>query len=317
MLQINNFSVGIKEKIIVDSLTLEIGDGEVVGLVGESGSGKSMTALGIMGLLPHTAEVMSGEILLDSENLLAKSAQEMRNLRGRDISMIFQEPMTSLNPTMKVGKQLMEVFAVHSDKYLKDEAKNKVLEVLKSVGLNDSQRVFDSYPHELSGGMRQRAMIAMAMLLRPKLLIADEPTTALDVTIQAQILKLITDLNKELGMGIMLITHDLGVVAQTCQRVIVMYLGHIVEEGTVDDIFDRPLHPYTIGLIKSIPRMTTKKGEKLYMIKGMVPQLSEVGSGCRFASRCPYCTEECKIHDPELRTVNETQKVCCLHANEF
>mgnify|MGYP002693090260 FL=1 len=165
--------------------------------------------------------------------------------------------------------------------------------------------------------MRQRAMIAMALSCKPKLLIADEPTTALDVTIQAQILKLITDLNKELGMGIMLITHDLGVVAQTCQRVIVMYLGHIVEEGTVDDIFDRPLHPYTIGLIKSIPRMTTKKGEKLYMIKGMVPQLSEVGSGCRFASRCPYCTEECKIHDPELRTVNETQKVCCLHANEF
>ena len=196
MLQINNFSVGIKEKIIVDSLTLEIGDGEVVGLVGESGSGKSMTALGIMGLLPHTAEVMSGEILLDSRNLLAKSAQEMRNLRGRDISMIFQEPMTSLNPTMKVGKQLMEVFAVHSEKYLKDEAQNKVLEVLKSVGLNDSRRVFDSYPHELSGGMRQRAMIAMAMLLRPKLLIADEPTTALDVTVQKQILDMLIELKE-------------------------------------------------------------------------------------------------------------------------
>ena len=238
MLQINNFSVGIKEKIIVDSLTLEIGDGEVVGLVGESGSGKSMTALGIMGLLPHTAEVMSGEILLDSRNLLAKSAQEMRNLRGRDISMIFQEPMTSLNPTMKVGKQLMEVFAVHSEKYLKGEAQNKVLEVLKSVGLNDSRRVFDSYPHELSGGMRQRAMIAMAMLLRPKLLIADEPTTALDVTVQKQILDMLIELKEREGgqkMSILFITHDLELARHFCDRIAVMKDGAIVEQGEAAD----------------------------------------------------------------------------------
>ena len=189
--------------------------------------------------------------------------------------------------------------------------------MLRLTGIPAPEERVNAYPHEMSGGMRQRAMIAMALSCKPELLIADEPTTALDVTIQAQILKLITDLNKELGMGIMLITHDLGVVAQTCQRVIVMYLGQIVEEGTVEDIFDRPLHPYTIGLIKSIPTMETKKGEKLYMIRGMVPQLSEVENGCRFASRCPYCTEECKKNNPELTVVNETQKVCCFHAEEL
>ena len=263
MLQINNFSVGIKEKIIVDSLTLEIGDGEVVGVVGESGSGKSMTALGIMGLLPHTAEVMSGEILLDSRNLLAKSAQEMRNLRGRDISMIFQEPMTSLNPTMKVGKQLMEVFAVHSEKYLKDEAQNKVLEVLKSVGINDSRRVFDSYPHELSGGMRQRAMIAMAMLLRPKLLIADEPTTALDVTVQKQILDMLIELKEREGgqkMSILFITHDLELARHFCDRIAVMKDGAIVEQGEAARVMDEPSHEYTKRLIEAVPgRRTGRK----------------------------------------------------------
>lgn len=257
-----------------------------------------------------------GEILFEGENLLKLPEKKMEAIRGNSIAMIFQDALSSLNPLYTVGNQIAETVMKHQH-LSKKEALKVAEEMLRLTGIPAPEERIYSYPHEMSGGMRQRAMIAMALSCKPKLLIADEPTTALDVTIQAQILKLITDLNKELGMGIMLITHDLGVVAQTCQRVIVMYLGHIVEEGTVDDIFDRPLHPYTIGLIKSIPRMTTKKGEKLYMIKGMVPQLSEVGSGCRFASRCPYCTEECKIHDPELRTVNETQKVCCLHANEF
>ena len=321
LLEVKNLRTSFKTlsgtAVAVDGVSFSINKGEIVGVVGESGCGKSVTSQSIMRLYDEKSLARyEGEILFEGENLLKLPEKKMEAIRGNSIAMIFQDALSSLNPLYTVGNQIAETVMKHQH-LSKKEALKVAEEMLRLTGIPAPEERIYSYPHEMSGGMRQRAMIAMALSCKPKLLIADEPTTALDVTIQAQILKLITDLNKELGMGIMLITHDLGVVAQTCQRVIVMYLGHIVEEGTVDDIFDRPLHPYTIGLIKSIPRMTTKKGEKLYMIKGMVPQLSEVGSGCRFASRCPYCTEECKIHDPELRTVNETQKVCCLHANEF
>ena len=289
MLQINNFSVKIKEKIIVDSLTLEIGDGEVVGLVGESGSGKSMTALGVMGLLPHTAEISSGRILLDSQNLLEKSAQEMRNLRGRDISMIFQEPMTSLNPTMKIGRQLMEVFAVHSEKYSKDEAKKQVIDILKSVGLNDAGRVFDSYPHELSGGMRQRAMIAMAMLLKPKLLIADEPTTALDVTVQKQILDMLTRLKDSASghkMSILFITHDLELARHFCDRVAVMKDGVIVEQGDAARVMEAPSHEYTKKLIDAVPgRYTGRKKHMDTVSRGRDKVLSVSGLSAYYRNK--------------------------------
>ena len=321
LLEVKNLRTSFKTlrgtAVAVDGVSFSINKGEIVGVVGESGCGKSVTSQSIMRLYDEKSLARyEGEILFEGENLLKLPEKKMEAIRGNSIAMIFQDALSSLNPLYTVGNQIAETVMKHQH-LSKKEALKVAEEMLRLTGIPAPEERIYSYPHEMSGGMRQRAMIAMALSCKPKLLIADEPTTALDVTIQAQILKLITDLNKELGMGIMLITHDLGVVAQSCQRVIVMYLGHIVEEGTVDDIFDRPLHPYTIGLIKSIPRMTTKKGEKLYMIKGMVPQLSEVGSGCRFASRCPYCTEECKIHDPELRTVNETQKVCCLHANEF
>ena len=307
----------------VRGVSFELNQGEVLGIVGESGSGKSQTMYTIMGLLSENALPVKGKVTFDGKDISAESFKSkkeynkmMNEIRGNTVAMIFQDPMTFLNPVLKIGTQLIEPIMNHK-KVSKKEAYDMAIKLMKQVGIPSAEKRINQYPFEFSGGMRQRIIIAIALACNPKLIIADEPTTALDVTIQAQVLELINSLKEESDSSIIIITHDLGVVAQTCQRVIVMYLGHIVEEGTVDDIFDRPLHPYTIGLIKSIPRMTTKKGEKLYMIKGMVPQLSEVGSGCRFASRCPYCTEECKIHDPELRTVNETQKVCCLHANEF
>lgn len=298
----------------VDGVSFEVGKGEIVGIVGESGCGKSVTSQSVMRLYDERGTVSySGEILFNGENLLKKTEKEMEHIRGNDISMIFQDSLSSLNPLFRVGVQIAEAIMKHQH-VSKKEAYKTAVEMLKLTGIPSPAIRFHSYPHEMSGGMRQRAMIAMALACRPQLLIADEPTTALDVTIQAQIMKLIVDLNKQFDMGIILITHDLGVVAQTCHRVVIMYLGHIVEEGTVEDIFDRPLHPYTSGLIKSMPAIDTDKTKELYMIKGTVPSLNKVGKGCRFYGRCPYETDKCRDEAPELVQSNETQKVRCHYA---
>ncbi len=322
LLELKNLKTSFKtirgKVTAVDGVSFSIRKGEIVGVVGESGCGKSVTSQSIMRLYDEKELVTyEGEILFEGENIFKKSEKEMESIRGDGIAMVFQDALSSLNPLYTVGNQIAEVVLRHGKVKTKKEAYKIAEKMLKLTGIPAPEERVNSYPHEMSGGMRQRAMIAMALANEPKLLIADEPTTALDVTIQAQIMKLIVDLNKELGMGIMLITHDLGVVAQTCQRVIIMYLGHIVEEGLVTDIFERPLHPYTIGLIKSIPTLETKKGEKLYMIKGTVPPLSEVQKGCRFCGRCPYATDKCKEEDPELVTVNDTQKVRCHYAGHI
>lgn len=300
----------------VDGVSFQVYKGEILGVVGESGCGKSVTSQSIMRLYDEK-ELASyeGKILFQGENILEKSSKEMERIRGEGISIVFQDALSSLNPLFTVGSQIVEMLRVHKN-ISKKEAWETAENMLRLTGIPAPEERVHNYPHEMSGGMRQRAMIAMALSCDPKLLIADEPTTALDVTIQAQIMDLIMDLNKKLNMGIILITHDLGVVSQTCDRIIIMYLGHIVEEGTVEDIFDRPLHPYTVGLIKSIPTMDTKKENKLFMIKGTVPPLSEVQEGCRFCNRCEYATDICKKQDPELMNVNETQKVRCHLINK-
>ncbi|MGN0321401.1 MAG: ABC transporter ATP-binding protein [Lachnospira sp.] len=301
----------------VDGVSFQVHSGEILGIVGESGCGKSVTSQSIMRLYDEKKLAhYDGSIVFDGENLLEKSEKEMEKIRGNKIAMIFQDSLSALNPLFTVGQQITEALKKHQGMN-KREAKARAVELLKQVGIPAPETRVDNYPHEMSGGMRQRAMIAMALACTPRLLIADEPTTALDVTIQAQIMNLIVELNRTHNMGIMLITHDLGVVAQTCHRVIVMYLGHIVEEGTVDDIFYRPLHPYTKGLLKSIPTLETKKGEELYIIKGTVPALNEVGKGCRFCGRCPYATGKCQEADPELTVYNETQKVRCFYAGNL
>ena len=300
----------------VDGVSFQVYKGEILGVVGESGCGKSVTSQSIMRLYDEKESASyEGKILFQGENILEKSSKEMERIRGEGISMVFQDALSSLNPLFTVGSQIVEMLCVHKN-ISKKEAWETAENMLRLTGIPAPEERVHNYPHEMSGGMRQRAMIAMALSCDPKLLIADEPTTALDVTIQAQIMDLIMDLNKKLNMGIILITHDLGVVSQTCDRIIIMYLGHIVEEGTVEDIFDRPLHPYTVGLIKSIPTMDTKKENKLFMIKGTVPPLSEVQEGCRFCNRCEYATDICKKQDPELMNVNETQKVRCHLINK-
>lgn len=298
----------------VDGVSFCVHKGEILGIVGESGCGKSVTSQSIMRLYDEKRLAdYEGEIIFDNKQLLQLKENEMEKIRGNEISMIFQDSLISLNPVFTVGDQIAEALKIHQG-LKKEEAMEKAVEMLKLTGIPAPEQRVLNYPHEMSGGMRQRAMIAMALACQPKLLIADEPTTALDVTIQAQIMDLIKNLNKEFNTGIILITHDLGVVAQTCQRVVIMYLGQIVEEGATEDIFKRPLHPYTMGLIKSIPTLTTKKDEELFMIKGTVPSLSQVPTGCRFCARCPRATKECQENSPELTTVNETQKVRCFHA---
>ncbi len=298
--------------VAVDGVSFTVHKGEIVGIVGESGCGKSVTSQSIMRLYDEKKLASyNGEILFEGKNLLALKESEMEKIRGNSISMIFQDSLSSLNPVFKVGDQIAEALIIHQGMSKKDAWK-KAEDMLRITGIPAPEKRVQNYPHEMSGGMRQRAMIAMALACQPKLLIADEPTTALDVTIQAQIMQLIKNLNKEFNTGIMLITDDLGVVAQTCQKVIIMYLGQIVEEGMVDDIFDRPLHPYTRGLIKSIPTLKTNKKEKLFMIKGTVPALTEIGEGCRFYERCPYAKDECKKGQVGLMKVNDTQSVRCL-----
>lgn len=298
----------------VDGVSFRVDKGEILGIVGESGCGKSVTSQSIMRLYDEKGLASyQGEILFEGEDILKKSEREMEAVRGSGISMVFQDSLSSLNPLFTVGSQIVEMILAHR-KVPKKKAWEMAENMLRLTGIPAPEERVHNYPHEMSGGMRQRTMIAMALACQPKLLIADEPTTALDVTIQDQIMDLIKELNQKLGMGIILITHDLGVVAQTCERVIIMYLGHIVEEGTVQDVFERPLHPYTMGLIRSIPTMETKKEDKLYIIKGTVPPLSEVQTGCRFCSRCEYAAERCGREAPELTAVNDTQKVRCHYA---
>jgi oligopeptide/dipeptide ABC transporter ATP-binding protein len=294
----------------VDGINLKISRGETLGLVGESGCGKSVTALSIMRLIPDPpGRIVSGEILMSGQNLLEIDEKEMRKIRGKTISMIFQEPMTSLDPVFTIGKEIMETVRLHSSLSKKD-AKDRTIELLKVVGIPDAEKRINNYPHELSGGMRQRAMIAMALSCSPVLLIADEPTTALDVTIQAQILRLIEELKTKFGASVLLITHDLGVIAEMCENVAVMYCGHIVEYTDIEKIFKNPLHPYTRGLNSSIPRLDIDT-ERLEAIKGVVPDLSDMPSGCCFRTRCKFCFEKCVSIDPELKNVEDNHLVKC------
>ena len=288
--------------------------GETLAVVGESGCGKSMTALALMGQLPTPpARIVGGHINFGSTDLAALSRDQMREHRGSSIGMIFQEPMTSLNPVMKAGRQIREGILVHAPQMSKADADARALEMIKLVGIPAPQKVFNSYPHELSGGMRQRVMIAMALACEPKILICDEPTTALDVTIQAQILQLIDRMREELGTAVLLITHDMGVVSEMADWVLVMYTGHVIEYATAYNIFHHPLHPYTQGLIASIPDVNAVTEDDLYAIPGNVPMLSDLPSGCPFHPRCPFARQECAERKPTMAPVpgDEYHQVAC------
>ncbi len=297
-----------EETRIVRDVDFHIDKGEIVGIVGESGCGKSMTAMAIMQLINRPPGVITGEIVLDEKDLLQNTEKQMLEVRGNDISMIFQEPMTSLNPVLTVGYQMMEVFRTHQG-MSKKEAWNASVEALRRVKIALPEQRMKAYPYELSGGMRQRVMIAMALSCRPKLLIADEPTTALDVTIQAQILRLMKELSNDLGSSVMLITHDLGVVSETCSRAIIFYCGQVVEEGFVQDLFREPLHPYTQGLLESLPKRGST--ERLHVIPGTVPSLKELPDGCVFHPRCECAMERCRNESPSLKEIENGHCVRC------
>lgn len=320
ILEVKNLSTGFRTERgllkAIDGVSFYVEKGEILGVVGESGCGKSVTSQTILRLYDekYTAK-HDGEVIFDGKDILHIPEKEMEKIRGNSISMVFQDALSSLNPTFTVGYQLRETLMIHQG-VNKNEADKKAVEMLRLVGIPAPERRIKQYPHELSGGMRQRVMIAIALSCRPKLLIADEPTTALDVTIQAQIMDLIVDLNRQLDMGVMLITHDLGVVAETCKRVVVMYLGQIVEEAAVEDIFDNPKHPYTWGLIKSIPRLDGDRNKPLPTIKGMVPLLNQIPEGCRFAERCPYATDRCRKEMPKLVSVSDAHRVRCFRYSE-
>jgi oligopeptide/dipeptide ABC transporter ATP-binding protein len=295
----------------VGGVSFSIKKGEIVALVGESGSGKSVSSLSIMGLNSSSIQYKpESEILFEGKNLLKLKERDMRKIRGNDISMIFQDPMFSLNPVHPIGRQITETIVLHKKVKYK-EAEKTALDLLIKVGIPDPERRLKNYPHQMSGGMRQRVMIAMALACNPKLLIADEPTTALDVTIQAQILTLLRNLQQEFGISILLITHDLGVVAEIADRVLVMYCGKIVEEGTVEEIFDHPMHPYTKGLMASVPELYGPTREKLETIPGTVPNPLELPSGCNFVNRCEYAIEGCRQEEPSLIQHQSGNKVSC------
>ena len=299
----------------VDGVSFQLKAGETLGIVGESGSGKSVTSLSIMGLIPKPPGEVKGKIIYKGQDLNQFSEKKLRDIRGNEIAMIFQEPMTSLNPVFTIGNQMIEAIRLHTS-LTKKEAHQQGIKMLKLVGIPRAEEIMDEYPHQLSGGMRQRVMIAMSMSLNPSILIADEPTTALDVTIQAQILDLMRNLKNDYNTSILLITHDLGVVAEMCQRVVVMYGGKVVEEGEVRTIFKEPKHPYTIGLIKSTPQIK-EKVDRLYSIPGNVPSLNNMPKGCTFAPRCEFASERCRTQAPPLFSITgEHKSRCWLNENE-
>ena len=284
----------------VDGVSYDLQPGETLGLVGESGCGKSVSALSLMGLIPWPpGKVTEGEVIFEGEDLLKVEAEQMRAIRGKEIAMVFQEPMTSLNPVLTIGRQLTETMELHRN-ISKDGAEKRAAELLQMVGIPDSERRLSQYPHQFSGGMRQRVMIAMALSCNPKLLIADEPTTALDVTIQAQILELMKSLCREFGAALIVITHNLGVVARYADRVNVMYAGKIIEKGTAEEIYHHPKHPYTLGLLQSVPRLDEAKRVKLVPIEGQPPDLINLPQGCSFRARCRYAVDKCATDTPSL-----------------
>jgi peptide/nickel transport system ATP-binding protein len=296
----------------VDQVSFTAEKGKTLGIVGESGCGKSVTALSIMRLLPQPmGQIISGSVVFQGKDLTQLPLTELEKIRGNHIGMVFQEPMTALNPVHTVGKQIAEVLLLHND-FDTATAIAESINILDRVGIPSPDIRMGEYPHQLSGGMRQRVVIAMALACKPALLIADEPTTALDVTIQAQILELIKDLQVEMGMSVILITHDLGVIAETCEQVVVMYAGKVAEKGTVFDIFDRPSHPYTRGLLASIPTLETEPKSKLSVIDGMVPGLLDLPPGCRFENRCPYSKDFCRQSVPPIEIVENHHEVSCL-----
>nr|WP_270515709.1 ABC transporter ATP-binding protein [Coprococcus catus] len=294
----------------LNDVSIHLNDGEVLGIVGESGSGKSVTAYSLMGLTAYPGKLVGGTIDFNGHRINDLSEKEFRKIRGNEVSIIFQDPMTSLNPVYTIGNQIMEVILLHTDKN-KEQARARAKELLELVGINEPEKRLKQYPHELSGGMRQRVMIAIALACEPKLLIADEPTTALDVTIQAQILELMMDLKKKLGMAIIMITHDLGVVASMCDRIAVMYAGRIVEYGTTDDIFYNPKHEYTKGLLKSIPRLDAKEHERLVPIEGTPIDLLNPPAGCPFAPRCSNCMKICLREMAPVTTFDDVHYTQC------
>lgn len=323
LLEVKNLKVSFftpaGEVKAVDGISYDLGYNQVMGIVGESGSGKSVEAYSIIGLLQSPGKVTGGSITFEGEDLLSFDEKRMMTIRGNDISMIFQNPMTSLNPVYTVGNQLMEALTCHDSSISKEDAKKKAVEMLELVGISNADKRIDQYPHEFSGGMRQRVMIAMALICSPKLLIADEPTTALDVTIQAQILELMKDLQKKTNMSIIFITHNLGVVAEICDRVSVMYAGHIVEQGNVDDIFYNPQHPYTKGLLSSMPRLDELSHDRLIPIEGTPVDLLDPPKGCSFGPRCKSCMKICLTQKPPMVSFgNESHgSACWLHVHDI
>ena len=304
------FQVKGKLAYALDGINIDIPRGKIVGIVGESGCGKSMTAMSIMGLIKNPGKIVGGSIDFCGTELTKLSVRDYAKIRGKDISMIFQEPMTSLNPVVKVGKQVMEAIILH-EKISKEEAKMRVIKIFNEVGIPEAEKRFNSYPHELSGGLRQRVMIGMAMICKPKLLIADEPTTALDVTIEAQILKLMKKLCESVGTSIIMITHNMGVVAEICDYVYVMYAGRVVESTLTKTLFNETAHPYTNGLLKSIPTIG-KKQDRLYTIKGNVPNILNLPKGCRFVDRCDYAQNICFSSRPADEYIKDNHMVSCF-----
>ena len=319
LLEVRNLTIHFftEEGVVraVENLSFEIYPGEILGLVGESGCGKSVTGLSLLRLIPiPPGRIVSGDILFDGKSLLSLEEKEMERVRGNDISMIFQEPMTSLNPVFTIGDQIMEAIILHQG-LDKTAARKRAIEMLDRVKIPSPEKTIDSYPHQLSGGMRQRAMIAMALSCQPKLLIADEPTTALDVTIQAQVLHLLKEIQREMGMSVMLITHDLGVVSEIADRVEVMYAGRIFEYGPIEDIFGKMRNPYTRGLMNSIPQLTEKRS-RLHAIPGQVPDPMDLPAGCKFHPRCYLMIEDCKKEEPPLFQVNGDHFSRCIRWQE-
>lgn len=310
-----SFFTHIGEVQAVRGVSFHVDKGEAVGIVGESGSGKSITSMSIMRLLQYPGKIKEGEVIFKGEDLIKKKKDDMMSVRGNEIAMIFQDPMTSLNPVYTIGNQIIEAVTRHQG-LNKSDAREKAIEMLKLVGIPSPETRIDNYPHEFSGGMRQRAMIAIALSCQPDLLIADEPTTALDVTIQAQILELLKELKDKVNTSIILITHDLGVVADVCSRIIVMYGGLIMEQGTAEEIFYNPMHPYTMGLLKSIPRVDEGERQRLVPIPGSPPDLVKPPTGCPFSARCPYAMKICEEHRPDYYEKEKGHVATCWLYNE-